>query len=60
MNPYLSQDVARFQIAERLRQAEQARLCRQVRTTRAPRRLRVSGWKAQWLSPWLAYPVRTA
>lgn len=60
MNPYLTPDVTRAQIVETLRQAEQARLCRQVRAARAPRRLRVSGWKGQWPSSWWAYPVRTA
>lgn len=59
MHPSSYHDLARLQIAERLNQAEQSRLRRQVRAVRAPRRQLETGWKVRWLSPWLARPART-
>ncbi len=56
MNPYNIQVLASFQGADRLRQPEHARLGRQVRAARGPRRRLVAGWKLQWLSPWFSQP----
>ncbi len=55
MNPYLIQQLASLQIADRLQQAERARLSSQVRATRSPRRL-VAGRRLQWRGPWFASP----
>jgi hypothetical protein len=49
-HPYVSHEIARVQIADRLRQAEHARLVRQVRAARGPRRRLVAGWRFQWPS----------
>ncbi len=50
MNHYVSEEIARVQITDRLRQAEHARLVRQVRAARGPRRRLVAGWRFQWPS----------
>ncbi|MDN5767606.1 MAG: hypothetical protein L0H96_05640 [Humibacillus sp.] len=55
MHPYLIQQAASFQIADRIAQAEQSRLGRQVREARSPRRL-VTGRRLQWLTPWFSSP----
>jgi len=59
MHPYITQELARVQLADRLRQAEHARLCRQVRTPRGPRRRLEAGWRFEWLSPWFSRTPRT-
>lgn len=60
MHTSLTQDLARVHMAERLRQAEHARLCRTVPPARAPRRRPAGGWKVQWPSIWFARPLRMA
>lgn len=55
MNAYLIQQLASLQIADRLQQAERARLSSRARATRGPRRL-VAGHRLQWRGPWFASP----
>ncbi|MDN5765549.1 MAG: hypothetical protein L0H96_06770 [Humibacillus sp.] len=55
MNPYLIQQAASFQIADRIQQAEQSRLARQVRAARRPARLAARP-RLQWLTPWFSSP----
>lgn len=57
MHMSLAQGIARAQVAERVRQAEQARLSRTAAAERTPRQRQPFGFTVQWPTLWLPRPV---